>query len=260
MINPLILMVAGAHKATPVEPGLDPNPLEPYRVLWNPDAQSAKPEDYVHDIPGSIAVLVDAYAVLSDHAPLPDKPTMVVHESSGMQDIAGGGSEIYAPSNASRNPPMRVINIADIAYPRRSGKEPKIFAIRVDNTLTYQNVSLIRYNLDATGTKWIALRAGRSSTSMTVQAVYCFGGEEFGGEMFHSESGALDDMLRLVIYDNRVEVRYGEPGTLASSVVMPVPPKPQTGAYLGLFHATDAQYPKVGTLGLRYLAIYDGSF
>lgn len=260
MFNPLILMVAGAKKADPVVPGVDPNPLEPYRVLWNADAQYLEVDRYVYPLPDTDAVLVENYAVLSDHDDLKYPPIILVQNSSGFADTPGGG-KIYSIVDPLIKQPFRIDKITDIAYPIRNGVEPKVFAIRVDLDFEVTNMSLFNYCLDFEGTKFFGLRMSTTKDSKLVQPVYDFGDGLKGGMAFHSEDGALDDIIRLVVYEDKLEVRYGEPGTLAVSFNIPPIPKPQADAHLNLLEAHDVRFPAGdNSHNLRYLAIYDGTF
>lgn len=263
-----LLMLVGSKTAVPGEVPTPTNPLEPYRVVWNPTVMYGNPSEYVTmvtDKPGFSAVVKNT-AVLTDHAPLEYEPEMFTRDLVPV-DINITGFPVLAASRPQYPiTGMRIENITDIAHANRTNKLPKVFEIRFVSTAAFNEMDLMRYNLTADGSKYVAIRINKVGDSYTGYIKACLNGSDVIASTTVPISGdvgtSTTETISLVIFHNKVEIHIDDPGTVVSTLNLPGPLIPYEGASFELIredYLEDGQTPPV-LYAIDGLYIYDGYF
>lgn len=253
----LILLGAGAFPASEVIPA---NPGEPYRVGWNISNQITDIAAYLRPAGSPYASSFDSAFVLTDHGPLDFVPTIKADLAIPVDRTTLGQPAIFTTAPVAHNPPMRIDRITDIAYPDRTGVLPKIFMARFGATADIKDVWLYRYNLNASCSLYFGMRI-RKETDGNYWITLSY---DFGQGLIESGTGPVGtnftDVIRMVVYPDKLEGRFGEPGSFIMNLPFSSMPAPTAGAHLTLMESRLYPVEVAGSTGLDGLYIYDGTF
>lgn len=265
-MNKLILLGSGSKRMStpPGEGG------EPYRVIWNFSVASADKDQYL--LPGSISAFgsqVLSLEPLTDHAPLSYRPSLHFATDTPLDNAERGSYAALVKRPPVISPMGRVGRIEDIAFPDRRGRLPKVFQIRggFGPLGNLSDMDIIRYNLDESGGRFIALRSRTDQTTSEVFLSIVMK-LDLTPDPPHTTSeyelGVLEpdqatDDLRLIIFDDRVEAHVGQPGT--SILTLPLYAVPTLGLRPNLNILSELGTSGVPTyLFVDGLIIYDGYY
>lgn len=257
--NKMILLVGDSHAMPPAV--LEPNPHEPYHVVFNFLVASGDPT-YIQ--PGDEPPYPRKIRSLdpdSDHPPLPDYPWVHI-----LGDEPVTGFENPLPYITDETEPLaRVYGVQDIAHPDRRGRLPKAIQFRFGNTgsNTFPETHVLKYNLDETGSKYMALWASsdQNGDSLMLRLQYRFD-PGFVVESVEYVTGwtALNTMsptLQFVIRDDRLQLYEGQPGALVMELMFPPPIEITGPVTLDLFSRIETDRPGVDNFLISDILIFD---
>lgn len=263
-----LLMLVGSKARDSGEVPIPTNPLEPYRVVWNPTVMYGNLSEYVTTVTGKpgFSAVVKNTAVLTDHAPLEYEPEMFTRDLVPV-DINIVGFPVLAASRPQYPiTGMRIENITDIAHANRTDKLPKVFQIRFVSTAVFNEMDLMRYNLTADGSKYVAIRINKVGDSYTGFIKACLNGSDvitsISVPISDDVGTSMTESIRLVIFHNKLEIHIGDPGTVVSTLNLPSPLIPYEGASFELIredYLEGGQTPPV-LYAIDGLYIYDGYY
>lgn len=257
LANKLALMAGDKGRADV----LKPHPHEPYHVVFNFNVASSDP-GYIQ--PGDVPPYPRKMRSLepdSDHPPLPDDPWLHI-----LGDKPLSGFENPFPYITEEQEPLaRVYGVQDIAHPDRRGRLPKGFQFRFGNTgsNTFPETHVLKYNLDASGSRYVALWASSDqySDSLMLRLEYSF---EPGFIVETAEYvtdwaalNAVSPTLQFVIWEDRLELYEDQPGTLVLDLPFPPPLEITEPVTLDLFSRIETGRPGVEDFLLSGLLIFD---
>lgn len=241
---------------------------EPYRVLWNPTVIYNDQSTYFKQ-ENRVGFKSVAYntAILTDHDPLNFRPEMLCTDLLPLDITIMGYPILTATRPKYPIVGMRINKLNEFAPVNRANKLPKVFQLRFVSTAAFLEMDLLRINLDASGTKYIALRILRNTNTLIVRLRECVDGVTIRNsdyvEMEDIVSGAVQsDTIRLAIFKNRIEFLQGDPGVAKAQLSLPMSLIDNTGAFLEVIHEDyleDGQQTPV-IYGIDGLYIYDGYF
>lgn len=241
---------------------------EPYRVIWNPQVMYG---DYDHYVSGTSTTGFSSEAlntgVLTDHSPLGFEPVMLMKDLVPVDVNVVGYPILTATRPRYSILGAKIERILDIAHPDRRGKLPKVFQLRFVSTDDFSNLILLKYSLDSFGIREICLHCSRLGEETFFSLSYYFGdgNKDFTNNFVVRDSAVgarITDTLRFVIFDDRIELRYGDPGVVQLTLPLFEPLTATPGAHLRLFDETGGQseHDRPVIYGIDGLYIYDGYF
>ncbi len=241
---------------------------EPYRVIWNPQVMYGDYDRYVSgtSTSGFSSEALNT-AVLTDYAPLGFEPVMLMRDLVPVDINVMGYPILTATRPRYSILGARIDRILDIAHPDRRGKLPKVFQLRFVSTDNFTNLLLLKYSLDSFGTREICLHCSRSGDETFFSLSYFFadGNKDLTNNFVVRDTTAgarITESLRFIIFDNHLELRYGDPGEVQLTLPLPEPVTATPGAHLRLFDETAGQseHDTPVIFGIDGLYIYDGYF
>lgn len=243
-----------------------PENREPYRTIWNSQVVSSNPGDYIRqESAPEWPVSVQNTAVLTHHEPLDYEPIMLCENGDPLDRYGSPYPVFSAESPYLRGSPaaFRIENITDIANPDRRGKLPKVFQLRMGSETPLDPLDLLRYNLNSTGSRFIALRADAVGDQVLLHVRVCLDGQTVlespaasYGPWISFDTGYT---IRMIIFDNRVVIHLGNPGTEVASLAIPSRVTVENGASLDIFRL-DSPGATPNRFVLDGLYIYDGYY
>ena len=264
-MNKLLLLTGGIADNDPVAP---PSTNEPYRVIWNPIVVRPNQQDYIlqtNDPNWPLAI--KNTGVLTHHAPLDYDPVMLCGVSNPMDN----GDVIYTNFNARTPFPLHdlgqfsaysVKDLHKIAYLDRTGRLPKVFQIRFGTERQVDEFYPMIIFLDKRRTNFIGVKAVVDEpTGVFLQLVYRINDYSATSPLRKVEDFSrffMTDSVRLVIFNDKVQLYYGDPGTLLDSHALYERIVVRESAHFALFH--EPLHQRVNQYLCDGLYIYDGYY
>lgn len=249
--------------------GFNPNIGEPYRVIWNPQVMIGDLDRYAPALTG-VGWKHALYntAVLTDYDNEPN-PVMSTYQDNPVDSALFGVPMILVNHGPFPSYPMLLAHIKDIADCDRTGKLPKVFQARFGCQHAFASVDVFRYNFGAADTRFVAVRLSQIEndkvTAGLILKLDASGPDEFVSPpviISDVSISRITDVIRLVIYADKIEVRYGEPGDVIITHALDAPLSAEAGA---TFMPCRGNQPMPTgtpphTYGIDGLYIYDGYF
>lgn len=208
----VILLLCGAKVKD--EPIVTPDKSEPYHIIWNPNFSSQDQDTYMapSDLDG-YASKVYSLEPLTDYDPLPEWPSIHSPSSAPLQS----GLASWNVLAHYRTPPYSPLVIKDphlFAHPDRRGQLPKEFQIRFGIDTAIPNMDLMKYKLNSSGSRFIAIEIKASDINqaeiMGRIRVNLTGSEETTPFVSLGHiSGKTSDNINLIIFDDRLSIIRG---------------------------------------------------
>lgn len=237
-MNKLIFLVGNKREET-----IPVNDSEPYSVTWNPLVMLGDMPAYATSLSESLwDTELKNTSVLTDYDPPANEPVMWV-SSADPVDVGFNGYPIIGGARPLEGTSLiRIEKIVDIAYPdRRNELLPKVFQFRVGSAGPFQDLFLMKYSLNAAGTKYVGLRASRDiDGQLTGYISICLdGGTPINTQVVtladNIVSTETTDSIRLIILHDKIVVHLGNPGIEVLSLDLPKPLIPYAGSHLDIF-------------------------
>lgn len=248
----------------------NPNLGEPYHVSWNTLMMLNDPTQYITantTQPGWTFALRHT-GVLTDYDELP-----TISPFSTTEPVPVDSDTFGVPMFIVRHKPFpsypvvmgRIKNIADCD---RRGKLPKVFHGRFACATDFRDVDVFRYNFGASDARFVSARITKNPNGFFALGLVLkldAGGPtdyvETPVEVMDGSTRSITESIRLVIYEDKVEVRYDDPGTLVVSAPLTEPLVDNGGT---LMICKGNQSMPSGTpeqvYGLDGVYIYEGTF
>jgi hypothetical protein len=239
-----------------------PVPNYPYRVVWNFIESAKNDAQFLHTgKPAPYTAEIDAFAVLTNNPPLPFTPTMRMGNNFPYtNELLGNAPTVM---HRRQEPALRVDRIAEIITPVRDFQSA-IFQLRFGVTGgVFNSVNLMRYNLNADGTRYIMLSVENDAGTLRGQIRQNLTGINEGSTIFEMGSFAEDSNntdYRLAISPTHVSVLISNPGTEMQKVPLAGTVKVEPGAHFLIFEDADMtdNPPVVAHMHLDGFIAYEG--
>ena len=249
--------------------GYNPNLGEPYHISWNTSMMLNAPDSFI--TPSTQAGWTFGLrhtGVLTHYDELPVIPPFSTTETVPVDSATFGGPMFIITHKPSPTYPVVMRHIKNIADSDRRGKLPKVFQGRFGCLTDFQDVDVFRYNLGASDTRFVSARITKNPNGFfalgLVVKLDASGPTEYVStpvEVMDGNLSSITETIRLVIYEDKIEVRYHNPSILIVSHPLTEPLISVGGT---LMICKGNQPMPVGTppqvYGLDGVYIYEGTF
>lgn len=258
-----ILFLLGAHRKSGPLP-LEPDPGEPYHVVFNYQVAAADRSTYVlpSTIPG-FGQMIRSLEPDTDFDPQPEYP--FIHFQS-MPGLPGFGVQAAYDMGDGVTELARIPNINNIAHPDRRGKLPKGFQMRFGCAGTgagfFPNMYIFKYNLNADGSNYVGLRSYTDQDLNTVNLLLDYQiGNQGEYSQIHDLGSSLNGVestdVKFVIWDTKLQLYVNSPGQLALELDLPAPLVITENVDLALFKPINGKDPDVDVITASDLLIFN---
>lgn len=256
-----VIYTARAAAAPPL------NPNYPYRVVWN-SLVSGPPavRDQYLTVPGTppYRSSVKATAVLTNNPPMTFVPEMQIDTDTPFRDdFMGAGSYTYSYDPGYQ--PMRINRIAEISNPVRTFQWA-IYQTRFACKGVVKSMDLLRYNLNASGSKYFKLAVRNDAGVLKGVLSHCLNGvDEMTGVEFDLTTftaGVLGTDIRLCISPTEIHAVTDNPGVIKGSLPLNGVPAVEAGAHLLVYSNFDLSGMPLPPQPLEtdFFVIWEGTF
>lgn len=264
-MNKLPLLVGSALS------GFNPNLGEPYHTSWNTLMMLNESAQYI--VPNTTqpgwTYALRPTGVLTDYDELPQISPFSTTEVVPVDNDTFGVPMILSTHKPFPSYPVVMGRIKNIADCDRRGKLPKVFHGRFGCMTDFKDVDVFRYNFGASDSRFVSARITKNDNGFFALGLVLkldpTGPTNYVDtpvEIMDGASGPITESISLVIWEDKVEVRYDDPG---DRLIMSAPltePLINDGGNLMIIKGN--QPMPIGTppqvYGIDGVYIYEGTF
>lgn len=262
MLKNIFLLIGCGENSVP--PVIDPDPREPYHVVFNYQVAAADIATYKSSSDLiNFTSRIRSLKPYTHHEPQTEYPYIHFMDNAILPGF--GASTPYQTAFVNMEK-LRVPDINKIAHPDRRGKLPKSFQMRFGNTGAgfFPSMHIFKYNLDKQGKDYVSLRSHTDHGTDTVSLFlsYQIGANSDISEMHDlgvSLRGAESNDVKFVIRDTKLELYVNSPGNLVAALDLPSPLQIRENVDLAIFKPINGLEPGVETLAFSDLLISDAN-